>query len=76
MYKRQVLALRGERGQRKLARLFKPAPKTLRSTAMDNLLFLERLETQAAVIVQRAYRAHLRATFWKKFMRDTRCAAS
>jgi ABC-type polar amino acid transport system ATPase subunit len=35
---RKVLALRGERGQRKLARLFKPAPKTLRSTAMDNLL--------------------------------------
>jgi hypothetical protein len=71
---RKVLSLRTEAGQRKVQRILKPKAKALRSSTMDSLIFLERLETQAAIVIQRIYRKHLRTTFWKKFMRDTRSA--
>ena len=71
---RKVLSLRTETGQRKVQRILNPKAKALRSSTMDSLIFLERLETQAAIVIQRIYRKHLRTTFWKKFMRDTRSA--
>jgi hypothetical protein len=41
---------------------------------MDNLLWLERLEAQAAVVVQRVYRAHLKRKFWKQYRSEQRGA--
>lgn len=41
---------------------------------MDNLLWLERLEAQAAVVIQRMYRGHLKAKFWKQYLRETKGA--
>lgn len=73
---RRVLALRSDAGQRKLKRLFKPLPKSLKSTAMDNLLYLERLEAQAAVVIQRALRKYLKILFWKKYLHSAKQALS
>ena len=73
---RKVLTLRGESGQRKLKRLFKPLPKTMQSTAMDNLLYLERLESQAAIVLQRAYRRYSRICFWRKYLKESKAATT
>ena len=72
----KVLALRGEAGGRKLSRLFRPAQKLMTSAAMDNLLWLERLEAQAAVVIQRIYRKHLKRKFWKQYRSEMRGALS
>jgi len=70
----RLLALRGEAGGRKLQRLFRPPPKALASTSMDNLLWLGRIEAQAAVVLQRAWRARLKARFWRNYVREARGA--
>jgi hypothetical protein len=69
-----MLELRGETGGRKLQRLFRPAPKLMVSTTMDNLLWLTRLEAQAAILIQRAFRKGLRSKFWKKYIRENKGA--
>lgn len=71
---RRALALRGETGGRKLARLFRPPPRVLTSSAMDNLLWLERIEAQAAVVIQRAWRGYLRKCFWRRFILEAKGA--
>ena len=65
---RRMLELRGETGGRKLQRLFRAPPKLMVSTSMDNLIWLERLETQAAILVQRMFRKYLRNKFWRKYI--------
>jgi hypothetical protein len=71
---RKALALRGEVGARKLKKLYRPAPKLAASSAMDNLLFLERLESQAAVVLQRAYRRYRRMVFWRRYLYESKMA--
>jgi hypothetical protein len=71
---RRALSLRGEGGARRGRRLAKGPPKSLKSSAMDNLLFLERLEAQAAIVIQRAFRRYLRILFWARYLRETAAA--
>jgi hypothetical protein len=71
---RRALSLRGESGSRLARRLQHPAPRTLKSTAMDNLLFLERLEAQAAIVIQRAYRRYQRIVFWARYNTERHAA--
>jgi len=69
---RRLLSLRGEQGSRKLQRLFRPPPKLLGSTSMDNLLWLQRLEAMAAIVIQRMWRKLLKRKFWRKFNAERR----
>ena len=71
---RRVLALRGETGGRKLQRLFRPPPRFVQSTTMDNLLWLERLEVQAAIVIQRLFRKRLKRRLWGHILREKKGA--
>jgi hypothetical protein len=72
---RKVLQLRGKGGKRQLA-LFgsQQKKKVVQSAALENLAYLERLEQQAAVVIQRCFRKFHRVLFWNKWMRATKAA--
>jgi len=68
---RKALAGRGESGARRLAKMGKASvPASLTSKSLDNLLYLERLEAQAAVVLQRAWRKHQRLVFWTRYLEE------
>lgn len=46
----------------------------MRATGLDKLLLLERVEVQAAIVLQRFWRRELRKRFWRRFALETRSA--
>jgi hypothetical protein len=58
------------------ARRSKPgvSKSAMRSETMDKMIIIERLETQAAIIMQRAWRKKLRRRFWARFLVENRAA--
>lgn len=50
----------------------KPAA-VLRSSAMDRLILLERMEMEAAAAIQRRWRKHQRIMYWKRWLLEKRC---
>jgi hypothetical protein len=72
---RKVLQLRTKGGKRQLELFGTTAKrKVLQSAALENLAYLGRLEQQAAVLIQRAFRKYHRLVFWKKWLRATQAA--
>lgn len=48
----------------------------MKSSSLDKLLLLQRLEVQAAIILQRAYRRVLRRRFWRRFTVETKAVST
>lgn len=74
---RKALQLRGKGGRRQLE-LFGSSRQrnVVKSAALENLAYLERLEQQAAVIIQRAFRKFHRILFWNKWMLASKAAVA
>lgn len=45
-------------------------PAVLRSSAMDRLMLLERMEMEAAAAIQRRFRRHRRIAYWQRWLRE------
>lgn len=75
---RRAMSLRGEAGAKRLKKLARTGPKVsgVTSKHLDNLLYLERLEAQAAVVVQRCFRRFLRLKFWATYVEETKAATN
>lgn len=80
---RRVLALRSKAGKKHLKAMGAGAgagssglKKTVLSTGLENLAYLERLEHRAAAVVQRAFRRFMRMIFWRKYLVATKAATT
>lgn len=51
-----------------------PDKLAMRSSGLDRLVLLERLEVQGAIVLQRFWRRHLRRLFWRRYLLEQRCA--
>ncbi|KAA0159602.1 hypothetical protein FNF28_05806 [Cafeteria roenbergensis] len=74
---RKALQLRGKGGRRQLELFGSTRQRNVvKSAALENLAYLERLEQQAAVVIQRAFRKFHRILFWKKWMLASKAAVA